>query len=195
MSFLANNRYEFVKTNGVIETGYFFATRSGNAWKVAETTADGSLTTQYTFDFSSGTNGIVTALVAGVPKATLTFMEGRVLEPNLAAIALTSMTVRNEVSATGPSTYTIHFTGTTNGTFNIPLPGYGSGTFVYAPGTNTARLTLTFTGDLAGDRDDLTLDFKAPSGSTTNSAQFGTQFVAGQSVGVRGTFTYTGVPL
>lgn len=195
MSFMANNRYEFVKTNGVTELGYFFATRSGNLWKVAETTADGSLTTQYTFDFSSGTNGMATAVIAGVPKMTFTFMAGRVLEPNLAAIALTTLTVRNEVSATGPSTYTIQFTGTTNGTFNIPLPGYGFGTFVYAPGTNSARLTLTFAGDLTGDRDDLKLEFKAPSGSTTNSLQSGTQFVNGQLVEVRGTFNYVGVPL
>ena len=100
------------------------------------------------------------------------------------------MNVQNEISQTGPSFYTIHFSGA--GQFTIDLPGYGSGNFVYTPGTNTAHLVLNYTGDLSGDVDDLNLVFKAPSGSTIPSLQSGTQKISGQVYPVQGTFTFTG---
>jgi hypothetical protein len=211
MLFLQDNRYEFVKTNNVIETGFFSATRSGDTWNVAETTADGSLTTQYAFLFTSPTAGQVTTTVAGTPHRTFPFQDvtdnppptttggetnggGTTTtgggETNNAPAVLVTMHVQNEISQTGPSFYTIHFSAA--GQFTIDLPGYGSGNFLYTPGTNTAHLVLNYTGDLVGDVDDLNLVFKAPSGSTIPSLQSGTQTIGGQVYPVQGTFTFTG---
>jgi len=209
MLFLQNNRYEFSKTNNVLESGFFSATRTGDTWNVAETTADGSLTTQYAFVFTSPTAGQVTTTVAGTPHRTFPFQEATDNpgstgapttgntdggttggETNNAPAMLVTMNVQNEISQTGPSFYTIHFSGA--GQFTIDLPGYGSGNFVYTPGTNTAHLVLNYTGDLASDVDDLNLVFKAPSGSRIPSLQSGTQKISAQVYPVQGTFTFTG---
>ena len=100
------------------------------------------------------------------------------------------MNVQNEVSQTGPSFYTIHFNG--SGQFTIDLPGYGSGSYIYTPATNTARLVLNYGADLQGDVDDLNLVFKGPSASAVRSLHSGTQLIDGQTYPIQGTFTFTG---
>jgi hypothetical protein len=215
VTFLSNNRYELTRTGRPLETGFFTATRSGSdRWNVVTTTLqNGVVTTQYALTFTSPTGGTGTATVADEPRRTFTFTEGSgngsttdgttgvtngstTTGPTnvvrLAPLRLTTLNITNEVSQTGPSWYTINFS--TNGQFTIELPGYGSGTYLYTPSTNTAQLTLTYGEDLMGDLDELTLDFKAPSGSPNPGLQSGTQRISGQSYPVAGTFTYTGVP-
>jgi hypothetical protein len=188
MFFAANSRYFLDKpTQGTNEAGYFTATRSGDIWNVATTRDDGRLTTQYAFIFTAGGLGQVIVTQAGRPRTTNTFQAA-----TIPTAGLLSLNIQNEVSITGPSFYTINFFPT--GNFKIELPGYGAGTYNFAPGTNTAKLFLTYTNaDLIGDTDDLTLEFRAPSGSTNVSRQFGTNRVSGVAYPVQGTFTYTSV--
>jgi len=189
MRFLANNRYELTTTNGVVETGYFTETRDGDAWKAVTTRLDGSLTTQYRFVFTSADSGEVTALVAGLPRRTGAFQSAEI-----PTAGLLELNVQHEISATGPSLFKIHFTGGTSGNFLIDLPGYGAGTFTFTPTNNAAKLFLTYTNaDIAGDSDELNLEFRASSGSTIPSLLTGTNRVHGQVYPVRGTFTYTSV--
>ncbi len=210
MNFLQNNRYELTGT-GAPELGYFSAARSGDAWNVATTSEDGLLTTQYTFNFATGQ---ATAVVPAEPRRIFPFQDvtnggattsGSTTSAGggattgappaqFAPAKLITMDVQNQASITGPSSYRIHFVGAASGAFSIDLPGYGSGTFEYAPAQNTAQLVLTYSEDLLGDTDVLSLEFKSVSGSTTPSIQGGVQTVAGQAYAVQGTFTYTGVP-
>jgi hypothetical protein len=190
ISFFTTNGYKWVRPERAAETGYFFAKRNTNTWNVAATKADGTLTTQLALSFDTQTNGIVTLTVAGSPRVTTEFRQGEgSFFTNLAPVALRTMNIQNEFSITGPSWYTIDFK--TDGTFVIKPPGYGFGEFAYTPTTNAAHLVLTYTGDLAGDVDDLNLQFKGSSGSTNLSLHTGTQLVSGEVYPVNGTFTFT----
>jgi hypothetical protein len=184
MRFLANNRYE----RSPNENGYFTATRSAaDKWNVATTKSDGSETIQYTFVYTSSESGTYTELKAG------SRVTGSFNEASIPTAGLAMMIIQNEVSQTGPSTYTNFFSGGTVGTFEIKTPGYGFGEYTYTPGTNSAKLELIFGGDLAGDIDDLDLEFNASSGSLTPSRHSGAQFISGKSYPVSGTFTYTSI--
>ena len=187
MTLLAANRYEKKTGTNAVEEGYFTATRlASDTWKMATTKLDGSETIIYTFVYTTASSGTITAVKPG------SRVTGPFSEAILPAGGLASMTIQNEVSKTGPSTYTIQFTGGSAGTFNIVPPlGFGSGTFIYTPGTtNSARLVLTFTGELAGDVDDLNLEFRASSGSPIPSRHSGTQLISGQESPISGTFTF-----
>jgi hypothetical protein len=185
MRFLAANRYE-KNTALTNETGFFTARRSStNTWKVATTKSDGTETIQYTLVYTSADSGTFTSEMAG------SRITGPFSEAAIPTGGLVRMTIQNEVSQTGPSTYTIQFSGGTSGTFNIlPPQGFGSGNFTYTPGTNSAQLVLTFTGELLGDVDNLTLEFHGSSNSLIPSRQFGTQTISGQVYPVEGTFTF-----
>jgi hypothetical protein len=185
MRFLAANRYEKA-TSLTNETGFFTAKRTTtNSWKVATTKSDGTETIQYTLVYTSAESGTFTAEMAG-SRVTGPFSEARIPTGGIL-----SMTIQNEASQTGPSTYTIQFSGGTSGTFNIIPPlGFGSGNFTYTPGTNSAQLVLTFTGELLGDVDDLILEFHGASGSLIPSRHSGTQTISGQVYPVEGTFTF-----
>jgi len=187
MRFLAANRYEkTTPASATNETGFFTAKRAAtNTWKVATTKSDGTETIQYTFVYLSAESGTFTAEMAG------SRISGPFSEAQIPTGGLASMTIQNEVSQTGPSTYTIQFSGGTSGTFNIVPPlGFGSGNFTYTPGTNSAQLVLTFTGELLGDVDNLTLEFRGASGSPIPSRHSGTQTISGQVYPVEGTFTF-----
>jgi hypothetical protein len=189
ITFAANSRYFLDKpAQNTNELGYFTATRAGDVWNVATTREDGRVTTQYTFTFTGAGVGQVVAVQAGRSRATNTFQEA-----SIPARGLSLIRIQNESSIMGPAAFTIHLTnGATAGDFFIPSPGYGAGTFNFTPGTNTAKLFLTYTNaDLIGDTDDLTLEFRAPSESPLPSRQSGTNRVSGVSYPVQGTFTYT----
>jgi hypothetical protein len=183
--FLANNRYA---SSAETNEGFFTATRATtDSWRVATTKFDGSETIQYTIVFTSAESGTFTKVKAG-ERATGSFSQASVPAGGLA-----TLTLQNETGPTGKSRYTIFFDAAT-GTFNIPKPGFGSGNFSFTPGaTNSARLVLTYTGELAGDVDDLALQFRAASGSTIPSQHSGTQLIRGQVYSIDGTFTYTSV--
>jgi hypothetical protein len=184
MRFLDNHRY---KRTGDTNEGYFTATRTADTWRVATTTSDGAETIQYTFVYTSAEFGTVTTVKAG------SRVSGIFSEASIPEVGLAAMTIQNVISPTGPSTYTIRFSGGTTGSFVIDLPGYGSGTFIYTPATNSAKLVLTFSGDLVGDVDNLDLEFRASSGSPIPSRHSGTQLISGQVYPIEGTFTYTSV--
>jgi hypothetical protein len=183
--FLANNRYA---SSAETNEGFFTATRlTTDSWRVATTKFDGSETIIYTIVFTSADSGTFTAAKAG-ERRTGSFSQASVPTGGLA-----TLTLQNETGPTGKSTYTIFFDAPT-GTFNIPKPGFGSGNFSFTPGqTNSARLVLTYTGELAGDEDQLALQFRAAGGSTIPSQHSGTQVIRGRVYSIDGTFTYTSV--
>ena len=76
-------------------------------------------------------------------------------------------------------------------TFTYAAGGYNGGV-LYTPSGTSARLRLTYSGSATGDVDDYTLQFMAPSGSSTPSTFSGTQKVgANPAAPASGTFTYT----
>jgi hypothetical protein len=82
----------------------------------------------------------------------------------------------------------INFSGTS---FSYVGGGF-SGSALYTPSGNSARLKLTYGGTATGDIDDYTLQFMAPSGSPTPSTFSGTQKVGSAAPApASGTFTYT----
>lgn len=94
----------------------------------------------------------------------------------------------NPGNPAGSGQTVINISGTT---FNYTAGGY-SGTVQYTPSGTTARLRLTYGGTATGDVDDYTLQFMAPSGSSTPSTFSGTQKVgAAAAAPASGTFTYT----
>jgi hypothetical protein len=187
MRFFSNSRYEKV-TGTSVETGYYTPTLSGNSWIVAATKSDGSLTVQYTFSFTSSAEGTVTMTRAG-SRTSAAFVES-----NVPSALLKSIDITNNVSLAGPSHYHIDLSGGSTGVFNIKLPGYGDGTYLYTPNVTSAKLVLTYTNaDIAGDIDDLTLEFPS-SGSGGLGKQSGIQRIAGRTNGVSGVFNFTTVP-
>jgi len=187
MFFSSNNRYFLDQpTQETNEAGFFSASLSGNTWNVVTTREDGRVTTQYAFIFTGAGVGEVIAAQAGRTRTTNTFQEA-----TIPATGLASLNIQNDASIFGPAFFTINFSGGTSGSFKIDRPGYGAGTFNFTPGTNTAKLFLTYTNaDLIGDTDDFTLEFRAPSGSPTPSHHSGTNRVSGVSYPVAGSFTY-----
>jgi hypothetical protein len=100
--------------------------------------------------------------------------------------------VTGEGSGVGANaTYTVVLSGGTSGTFQITNSGStGSGTYTYTVnGNDTAHLRLDYTGDFAGDFDDMNLIFtSAPGGAPSQFT--GSQRVGGQDYTFVGTFTY-----
>jgi hypothetical protein len=94
--------------------------------------------------------------------------------------------VSNSASILGASSYDINLTGGASGTFTISNGSVGQGTYIYQPTGNQARLRLDYTGDFAGDFDDMTLFFNSSSSGTHS----GTQKVGDQTGPITGSFTY-----
>jgi len=141
------------------------------------TTTDGNNTTTTDGNNTTTTDGTTDGGTTGAP--------GTVPAP----AALQRVDITNTTSGTGPSSYTVELNGTTSGTFAITAGSVGQGTFTYTPSGNSARLVLTYT-DFPGDSDDMTLNFQAPSGSSTPSNHSGSQVVSGTTYPISGTFTY-----
>lgn len=111
----------------------------------------------------------------------------RVREAEAAPAALRTITITNTQNATGPVTYTVQFTGTTSGRFEITSGALGMGTFTYTPSGTSARLVMTYE-DFPGDKDDLALDFS--SGAQTGNPFTGTQLTGGVEYRMEGTFDF-----
>lgn len=107
--------------------------------------------------------------------------------PPGAPAALREITITNTQNATGPVTYTVQFTGTTSGRFEITSGALGMGTFTYTPSGTTARLVMSYE-DFPGDKDDLALDFS--SGSSAANPFTGTQLTGGVEYRMEGTFSF-----
>lgn len=158
------------------------ATSTADSGGDATSTADAGGDATSTAD--SGGDATTTA-DSGGDTTTTTGDPGTVPAP----AALQRVEITNATSGTGPSTYTVELNGTTSGTFNITSGSVGTGTFTYTPSGNSARLVMTYT-DFVGDSDDLTLNFQAPSGSSSPSNHNGSQVVSGTTYPINGTFTY-----
>lgn len=186
ISFLADNLFEVKQRNVTIYDGFYTPRRNGDIWNVAATRRDGTITYLYTLDFRTSTSGVVNVTVAGRGTLSTNFTQTDGIE-NDAPATLTRMFVTNSFSAAGPSYYRIDFTGGSSGTFAIQRPGYGTGNFVYTRGMNTGQLVMTYSGDLAGDRDELELQFSpAPALSTYT----GTQLISGNNEPISGVFAF-----
>ena len=194
ISFMADNLFEVRNANTNYD-GFYTPTRNGDVWNVAATKRDGTITFLYTLHFTNATSGVarVTVATRGTHISEFRLTDGTLPPPpvtNFSPAFLGSMFVTNSFSAAGPSHYRIDFTGGANGTFVIQRPGYGTGTFVYTFGVNTGLLAMNYSGDLAGDRDELLLQFNGTN-ETTLHGYTGTQLISGREEPIAGVFTHT----
>lgn len=197
ISFLANNLFEVRNANTNYD-GFYTPTRNGDVWNVAATKRDGTITFFYALQFTNATSGIarVTVATRGTHTSAFQLTDGTLPPPppppvtNNSPAVLGSMFVTNSFSAAGPSHYRIDFTGGAKGTFVIQRPGYGTGSFVYTFGVNTGLLVMNYSGDLAGDRDELSLQFNGTNETTLHSYT-GAQLISGREEPIAGVFTHT----
>jgi hypothetical protein len=174
LTFTASGAGNFAYTpaGGDLITGDFQSAGSGGSTTTGSTTT-GSTTT------GSSTTGTTTTgtTTTGGPTPTAA-------PPRLSQIVLNG----RAGNPAGAGQTVINFSGST---FTYAGGGF-SGSAAYTPSGNTAHLRLTYGGSATGDVDDYTLQFLAPSGSSTPSTFSGTLKVGSAAPGAAsGTFTYT----
>lgn len=197
ISFLADSVFQVKQANAVLYDGFYTPRRDGDVWSVAATRRDGSITYLYSLRFLNATSGVASVTVATRGTHTSNFILTDGTEPppppppvtNNAPATLGSMFVTNTFSAAGPSHYRIDFSGGSTGTFVIQRPGYGTGNFAYTSGSSTGLLVMNYSGDLAGDRDELSLQFNGTNAATLHNYT-GLQLISGREEPIAGVFTH-----
>lgn len=186
--------------NGVDEKGTFNAVRSDkNTWTITMLNDEGSRTSALTLNFTSADGGGYTLTLPGVLVAQGFFQSSAYKEPGSgdsfpAPATLSTMRVHSAPgSGIGEMDLVFTFNGGATGTFTAVTSqgdSAGAGTFAYAPSGTSAHLRLDYWGQISGDNDDITLQFKGAPGSTTPSVFNGTQKITSMVFPYSGTFTY-----
>jgi hypothetical protein len=186
-------------TNGLYSSsidgdGMADASRENNTWTIKlGPIGDVGFINTLRLHFATSTNGSYELNMPGQPPMS-GFMheipfrwptDGSPTPPTMSKI-----TFNAEQSGLGNAIYTVNLNGGTSGTFAATMSTgdfAGAGTFTYSPGGTSAHLRLSYGGEIAGDVDDVTLEFKQ---SPVFNRFTGFQIVSGGSYPFSGTFTY-----